>query len=109
MSYSIDLRERVLDYVRGGGSQVEASRIFRVTRKTIYNWLQRETLSPKPHGSRHRKIDKQALAEHVRDYPDALLRERALIFGVDPSCISRALKRLNFTKKNDSLYRKNSQ
>ena len=101
MSYSIDLRERVIDYVHSGGSQVEASRLFNVARKTIYNWLHRDNLSPTPAKSRQRKLDKAALVAHVRDYPDALLRERAEIFGVDTSCISRALNRMNIVKKND--------
>ena len=109
MSYSIDLRERVLGFVRSGGSQVEASRVFRVGRKTIYNWLQREDLSPKAHGPRQRKIDKQALLAHVRAHPDALLRERAMLFNVDPSCISRALQRLKITKKNDTVRGEKSQ
>jgi len=34
MSYSVDIRERVIIYVQAGGSQVEASRLFGV----IYNW-----------------------------------------------------------------------
>jgi len=109
MSYSIDLRERVVDYVRSGGSQMEAGRLFKVTRRTVYNWLHRENLAPATHGLRRRKIDKQLLAAHIRDYPDALLRERAEVFGVDISCISRALKRLRITKKNDALCGDKSQ
>ena len=103
MTYSIDLRERVLTYVRSGGSQLEASRLFRVTPRTIYNWLQREHLSPKPHSPRRRKLDKVALAAHVRDYPDALLRERAAHFNVSHQAIWQMLKRLKIVKKNDPL------
>ena len=109
MTYSIDLRERACAYVRSGGSQSDASRVFGVTGRTLYNWLHRDDLTPKRHGSRRRKIDKRTLAAHVRDFPDALLRERAEHFNVNPSSIYRALKRLQITKKNDTLQAENSQ
>lgn len=101
MSYSIDLRVRVVDYVRNGGLRSEASRLFGVDRKSIYNWLQRDDLSPKSHGSRHRKLNKQALADHVRDFPDALLRERAAHFNVSVPSLWAALRKMNIVKKND--------
>lgn len=101
MTYSLDLRERVCNYVHNGGLLSEASRLFNVDRKSIYNWLRRETLAASPHGPRRRKIDKTALAAHVRDFPDALLRERAAHFDVSIPSVWAALKQLNITKKND--------
>ena len=101
MTYSVDLRKRAVAYVRSGGSQADASRIFKVTSRSIYNWLQRDELSPKPHGSRCRKLDKQALADHVRDFPDALLRERAAHFNVSVPSVWAALRKMNIVKKND--------
>ena len=41
MSYSIDLRKRVVDYVENGGRIAQATRIFQVGRATIYRWLGR--------------------------------------------------------------------
>ncbi len=101
MSYSIDLRERVVKFVNNGGGQVEASQLFGVDRKTIYNWLHRENLSPTPRLARRRKIDKTKLILSVSAQPDALLRERALNFGVSSSGMWRALRRMNISKKND--------
>ena len=101
MSYSKDMRERTLKYVRDGGSQKEAIRIFGVDRKTIYNWLHRENLSPTPCRQRNRVIDKSQLILHVRAHPDALLRERALEFKVSTSGMWRALCALRISKKND--------
>ena len=101
MSYSIDLRERVLDYVRGGGSQLEASVMFQVSRKTIYNWIHRSDLSSRPRTEWQGKLDKLKLAAHVRDHPDALLRERAVHFGVRANTVWYALQRMNIRKKND--------
>ncbi len=102
MSYSVDLRERVVAYVSGGGSKTEASRIFGVGRPTIYRWLSMSDLRPRPAKTRKRKLDKDQVAKHVEMYPDALLRERAAEFGVTPSGMWRALRKMRIScKKND--------
>lgn len=103
MTYSVDLRSRAVAYVRGGGSRTEAARIFQVGRKTIYCWLNAPDLHPRPAKERRRKLDKAALSRHVRDFPDALLRERAAHFGVTINAIWMALKKLSVTKKNDEV------
>lgn len=103
MTYSLDLRERAVSYVRSGGSQWEASQIFGVTTRTLYGWLHRDDLSPKRCGPRRRKLDKVALAAHVQAHPDALLRERAAAFGVSGVAIFKALRQMQVTKKNDAL------
>ncbi|WP_442918258.1 IS630 transposase-related protein, partial [Magnetococcus sp. PR-3] len=46
MSYDIELRQRVIDFVESGGKKAEAARIFQVSRATIYNWLSRDSLEP---------------------------------------------------------------
>jgi len=97
----MDLRERAIKYVRDGGSQAEAGRLFGVTSRTIYNWLHRDNLAPTVVSTRRRKLDKRALAAHVRDYPDALLRERAAHFGVRVNAVWVALGRMKIVKKND--------
>ncbi|MFN9790301.1 MAG: IS630 transposase-related protein [Holosporales bacterium] len=77
MSYSIDLRERAVKYVREGGSQTSASKLFKVGRRTLYDWLQRESLEPKKPSGRKRKLSKEALAAaDVRERPDTLLRRK---------------------------------
>ena len=62
--------------------------------------LSRDNLAPIQHKERNRKIDKSFLKQHVKDYPDALLRERAVFFKVHESSISRALFKMNIRKKN---------
>jgi transposase len=104
MSYSMDLRERTVKFVRDGGSRTEASQLFGVDRKTIYHWLTRADLSPTPRRIRKGKIDKLKLVSHVQAYPDRLLRERAAEFGVTPSGVWRALTRLRISKKNDAVF-----
>ncbi|MBF0445771.1 MAG: helix-turn-helix domain-containing protein [Magnetococcales bacterium] len=104
MSYSIDLRRRVVEFVKQGGSKAEAARVFNVSRPTIYDWLQRPDLTPKSRGPCDRKLMKDELADHVKNYPDAFLRERATHFGVRTSTIWAALQKLNMRKKNDTLH-----
>src|SRR5271156_3158288 len=103
MSYSVDLRERVVSYVRGGGGPTEAARLVRVSRTPLHRRLGAPDLRPKPAKERRRKLDKAALAAHVRDFPEALLRERAAHFGVTINAIWVALKTAGITKKNDPV------
>ncbi|MCK4946260.1 MAG: helix-turn-helix domain-containing protein [Alphaproteobacteria bacterium] len=99
MTYSISLRRKVISYVEKGGGKREASRLFQISPDTLYRWLNSEDLAPKKHGSRNRKIDKEKLRREVDNNPDALLRERAVIFNVSPSAISQALKKMKIVKK----------
>lgn len=109
MSYSVDLRKRVVNYVESGGSKSEAARRFAVSRKTVYNWLALDDLSPKPHPRHTRKVDKLALKRHVQEFPDAMLSERAQLFGVATSTICYHLKLMKFSrKKNIKVSRKKS-
>lgn len=100
MAYGTDYRRRVIAFVKEGGSKRDAARLFKVSRETIYQWLTRgDDLASRPAKTRRRKIDKEALRHHVREYPDALLRERAVVFKVTPEAVFFALKSMKFVKK----------
>ena len=100
MAYGIDYRRRIITFVNEGGSKLEAARLFKVHPDTIYEWLKRgDDLSPRPAKTRRRKIDKEALRRHVREYPDALLRERAVVFKVTPEAVFYALQAMKIVKK----------
>ena len=73
MTYSTDLRKRVLDFINDGGSKAAAKRTFGISRRTIYNWLETEDplASEKPGPKGPRNIDYAALQQHVADSPDA--------------------------------------
>ena len=106
MTYSIDLRKRVVEYVSEGGSKAEASRRYEVSLWCVDDWCKREDLAPKVHSLRQRKIDKEALRRHVQLYPDALLRERAELFGVRINAVWSMMRKMNLThKKSDALQR----
>ena len=107
MRCSHDLRKRVIEFVRGGGSKADAARIYQVSRASIYNWLKSEDLSsyqkPGPKGAR--KLDLRALTSYVEAHNDATQAELARHFGVSRNCIWYNLQRLKISrKKNDAVH-----
>lgn len=96
----MDLRERAVAYVRGGGSQTEACKIFKINRKTLYGWLRLDDLAPqRVRGGFVRKLDREVVAAHVREHPDATLAERAAHFGVQINAIWYRLRQMKITQK----------
>ncbi len=58
MSYSLDLRHRVIDFVNGVGSKSDAAKIFSVSAWCVYQWCKRKNLAPHPSPGRPRgKLD----------------------------------------------------
>lgn len=109
MAYSLDLRKRVVSFVKEGGSKAEASRRFGVSIWCVWDWCNRKVLSPKKQGRRSRKLDWEKLRQHTIDYPDLILRERAEHFKVHNNAIWYACKQMGISyKKNFSLQGKRS-
>jgi transposase-like protein len=102
MSYSPDLRQRVVDFVRKGGSKAEAARRFQISRGRVYAWLDLPPgqLAPKKPGPKGaHKLDLQQLDDAIRANPDVLQKELAQQFGVCKSAIHYGLKRLKISRK----------
>ncbi len=102
MVYSIDLRQRALNYIANGGSRLEASKIFGVTVPTLGNWLSRQRqqdLAPKINGSKPSKIDSEKLKKYIEEHPDSYLREIAEKFNSTLQAVFYACKRLKITLK----------
>ena len=110
MTYSIDYRKRAVNLIKEGKSKKEVARLFKISRTTLYSWVSKgKNLKPKVHGKRQRKLDWNALKEHTRKYPDALLRERAKHFSVHVNSIWNALKSMGISyKKNSEISGKKS-
>ena len=107
MCYSIDLRKGVLKFIEEGGSEVQAARLFKVSRASIYNWLGMDDCFTfeRPGPRSPRKLELKALQAHVEDYPDETHSERAIHFGVSRHCIWYNLRKLKISrKKNDLLH-----
>ncbi|MDE5089430.1 MAG: IS630 transposase-related protein [Trichodesmium sp. St16_bin2-tuft] len=45
MPYSLDLRQKVTNFVENGGTITEADHIFGIGRASIYRWLSRPKLN----------------------------------------------------------------
>ena len=101
MTYSTDLRKRVLDFIHTGGKKAEAARRFSVDRSTIYRGLgAQDPLATEKTGPKHmRCLDETALKKHVADFPDLTQNERATHFGVSVSSIGYGLRKLGITRK----------
>jgi transposase len=100
MTYSVDLRAKVVKFVHDGGGQAEAARHFDISLWCVRDWLARKDLQPQQKGvPRQRKLSREALSKHVREYPDAIIRERAAHFGVHYNAVWEALATMKLTRK----------
>jgi transposase len=101
MRYSKDLRRRVVEYVRQGGSKAEAARRFGVSRPTVYEWLALggDLSARKPGPQKAHKLAWEALRRAVEDHPEKRKTEWAREFGVGTTAIHYALRRMNLRRK----------
>lgn len=103
MPYSLDLRQKVVNFVENGGKITDAAHIFGVGRASIYRWFGRQELEATKVKRRQRKLDWKGLEKDVKENPEATLAERAKKFGVHPSAIFYALKKMKITRKKKQL------
>ena len=108
MAYPLIMRERVLRFIEGGGSKIEASRLFGVGRATVFLWVKQgscvQAQKPGPKGSR--KTDRNKLVQLVESNPDMMLKELAQALNVSIGAVWHSLKVLGYTrKKNGALQR----
>ena len=108
MRCSTDLRKRVIEFCRRGGSQIEAATRFQVSRKSIYNWLHSKapytTRAPGPKGGH--KLDWEALRLYTEKDDDAMLKEIAKRFGVGTTAVWYALKKMKISRKKNVVIRR---
>src|SRR5271165_3564327 len=101
-AYALDLRERVVKFIQGGGSKAEAARRFDLARSSVYRYLvaaQKGALTPKKSWGHWRKLDPEKLRAHVKKHPDATLKEIQQVFGVSHHAVWVRLGQLGFTLK----------
>ena len=104
MAHSIDIRARVVRFVRSGGSKAEAARIYEIGRSQVYRWMRLgDNLSAAKTGPKKaHKVDMAALDRLINDRPDAQLKELAAELGVGLSTVHYGLKRLNYSRKKNA-------
>jgi transposase len=107
VAYSLDLRKRVVDFVRTAeGTQQMAANLFKVGITTIKRWLGRgENLAADKTGPKDaNKLDRQQLKKLVEAEPDLYLDEYAEKLGSKRSTVHYNLKVLKISrKKNDPV------
>lgn len=110
MSYSEDLRERVIGFVRNGGGKTEAARLFSVSRAIVYIWLGMESQKPLKTGPKGpHKLDLERLKQLVAERPDAYLDELAVELNVSDFAVAYGLKRLKISRKKNHAIRGKSR
>lgn len=109
-AYSIDLRERAVEYVQEGGGRDDACRIFKIGLSTLKRWLSKHKrhgdLSPKPMGSRPWKLDHASILKHVESHGDSTLHEIASEFKTGKSAIDYILHKHGVTRKKNNALRR---
>lgn len=102
MTYSLDFRQKVLAVKAKKHLTFEAtSESFDIPIRTLFRWQQRI----EPCMTRNKpapKIDRDALKKDIQTYPDRYQWERAETFGVTPTAICLALKRLGISYKKNT-------
>ncbi len=107
--YSKDLRKKVISYIEKGNSQRAAAKIFDIHKNTISRWNVRKrkegTILAKARVGFKSKVDKQKLANFVKNNPNMRLQDIGKEFGIARSKTGRILKQLGFSyKKNLYLH-----
>jgi len=111
MCYSIDLREKVIEFIESKGSVTEAAVLFKISERTIYYWLKKKkttgSVKDKIPNRPWRKLNPKVLSEFVEKHSDWTLKEYAQHFNSIPSTICEAFKRLRITRKKRLYVTKN--
>jgi transposase len=118
-TYSLDLRERVMNSISNGMRPVIAAKTFNVSRRVIYEWkdLLKETNSLKPKsgfqkGHSHKITDLEEFKDFAEKNGNLTVKMMIIEWTklknqtVSDSTMERALKKIGFTsKKNIQLCR----
>jgi transposase len=107
MAYSIDFREKAIEYMDKGHTKEELYEAFGIYPSRISAWrrLQKETgvLEPQYRETRKRKIDIEELEQVLERKPDMTLPELAKQFNCTKQAIHAVLKKLKITRKKRHL------
>ena len=108
MAYSVDLRSRVIDYIKAGNTHEQTSLIFKVGTTTILNWVallsETGSLEKRPLNRAAPKFKSEKLNAYIEENSDALLKDVAEHFGGSITGAFYALKREKITLKKRALF-----
>ncbi len=102
-TYSIDLRKRVISYLKTGKTYEEASKIFQVSVTAIGRWNRRYkstgNCTAKQRGGSTKRIDLEKLKSYVESNPDMRLKEASKELKVSTYNVSYWLRKLGYSYK----------
>ena len=73
MPYSLDFRQKVINFVENGGTITKAAHTFGIARSSIYRWLSRPKLSATKVKSCQIKLDWKELEKDVKPNLESLI------------------------------------
>jgi len=109
-AYSIDLRERVLSYVKEGHSLTKACEVFAIGYMTLWRWQKRLSdgrLEADDNKTRcAKKLDGDKVKEYISKHPDATLKDIGEQFNASAVAVFKRVRSLGLTYKKKSFYTK---
>ena len=101
--YSKDLRKKVIEYIKKGNSQKDASEVFGLHKNTVNRWsiryLREGHYGARPRLGNRSRVDYKAMELFVSNKPDIKLSEVGSKFGISGWHAGRILKKLGFSYK----------
>jgi transposase len=120
-AYSVDLRRKVVDAVASGTPKAHVARAFGLGISTVKRYVAKERrgedLDPKRPPGKRRKLEEAArrlLERDLEERPAATLPqrreflERVVGVSVSDSTVSRALRRMGWSRKKDRWERRSA-
>jgi putative transposase len=92
MSYGLDLRKKVIDYVENRGSITKAAALFNIVEQQYMDGVRREKLEATKVKHRQRKLDWKARSKNVQENPEARLRDPSREVWSETKCHLLCLK-----------------
>jgi transposase len=71
MPYSLDLIQKVINFVENGSTITKEAHTFGIGRASIYRWLFHPKLSASKVKSRQRKLDWKELEKDIKQNPES--------------------------------------
>ncbi|PPE03667.1 IS630 transposase-related protein [Holospora curviuscula] len=105
--YSLDLKERVIEYIKLGHDQKTSAKMFMVSKSSVSRWWIRYekegVIKPSVRLGSKGKIDPDQLKIYVENNENKTLAEIARLFNVSICSVYRRLKKLGFSYKKKPL------
>lgn len=102
-AYSIDLRKKVISFIKSGNSQKRATEVFDLNKATVNRWWLRDKreghVNPRKNLGRKGVLDKGLLIKHIKDNPEFRLSDISLAFKVSKVSAYYHLKKLGYSYK----------